>query len=81
MTDEKTENSNYRGITLLSIAGKVLARVLLNRLVPIIAEDIILGASVATEPTEARRCSSSANFRSSSEKKRRVFMLLLLTRW
>ncbi|XP_063615901.1 uncharacterized protein LOC134789116 [Penaeus indicus] len=36
---EKSDCSNYRGITMLSIAGKILARVLLNRLVPTIAED------------------------------------------
>ena len=38
---EKSDCSSYRGITLLSIAGKVLARVLLNRLVPTIAEEIL----------------------------------------
>ena len=36
---EKSECSNYRGITLLSIAGKILARVLLNRLIPTIAQE------------------------------------------
>ena len=38
---EKSDCSSYRGITLLSIAGKILARVLLNRLIPAIAEDIL----------------------------------------
>ena len=36
---EKSDCSNYRGITLLSIAEKVLARLLLNRLIPSIIED------------------------------------------
>ena len=35
---EKSGWSYYRGITLLSIAGKILARVLLNRLIPTIAQ-------------------------------------------
>ena len=37
---EKSECSNYRGITrLFSNAGKILARVLLNRLIPTIAQE------------------------------------------
>ncbi|XP_029637978.1 uncharacterized protein LOC115213182 [Octopus sinensis] len=36
---EKSDCFNYWGITLLSIAGKVLARILLNRLVSTIAEE------------------------------------------
>lgn len=36
---EKSDCSNYLGLTLLSIADKILARVLLNRLVPAITEE------------------------------------------
>ena len=36
---EKSDCSNYRGITLLSSASNILARVLLNRLIPIIAQE------------------------------------------
>ena len=36
---EKSDGGNYRGITLLSIACKVLPRLLLNRLVTSIAEE------------------------------------------
>ena len=38
---EKSDCSNYRGVTLLSIAGKILARVLLDRLIPAIAEVVL----------------------------------------
>ena len=38
---EKTDCSNYRGITLLSTAGKIVARILLNRLIPTIAQENI----------------------------------------
>ena len=36
---EKTDCSNYQGITLLSIAGKILAHVLLNNLILTIAQE------------------------------------------
>ena len=36
---EKSDCSNYRGITLLSLAGKILARVLLDRFIPTTAQE------------------------------------------
>ena len=36
---EKSDCSNHRGISLLYIAGKILARVLLNRHIPTIAKE------------------------------------------
>ena len=36
---DKSEYSNYRGINLLSIAGKILARVFLNRFIRTIAQE------------------------------------------
>ena len=36
---EKSDSSNYRAITLLSIAGKILAHLLQNRLIPTTAQE------------------------------------------
>lgn len=41
---EKSNYSNYHRITLLSIAGKIMARVLLNRQIPEIAQDQLIEA-------------------------------------
>ena len=49
---ETSDCSNYQGITLLSIACDVLARGLLNRLIPTISEESLPRASVASEPTD-----------------------------
>ena len=49
---EKSDCSNYLGVTLLSIAGKILARVFLNRLIPTIAQETLQKASVHSGPTD-----------------------------
>ena len=36
---EKSDRSNYQSITLLSIAGKILAHVLLNKFIPTMAQE------------------------------------------
>ena len=38
---EKSDCSNYRGISLLSTAGKILARVLLDRITSTVAEEVL----------------------------------------
>ena len=38
---EKLDCSNYNGVTLLSIAGKILAHVLLDRLTLAVAEEVL----------------------------------------
>ena len=48
---EKSDCSSYRCITLLSIAGKILARVLLNRLI----------LTIAQESTPKSRCGFRSN--------------------
>ena len=46
----KTDCGNYRGISLLSIAGKILARIILNRLVTNIAEENLPEAQCGFRP-------------------------------
>ena len=50
---EKPDCSNYRGITLLSIADKILARALLNR----------LNSTIAQENKPESRCGFRSNRR------------------
>ena len=62
---EKSDYSNYRGITLLSIAGKILARVLLNRLI----------LTIAQENTPESQC----GFRSNRGTVDMIFVLMLVS--
>ena len=68
---EKSDGGNYRGITLLSIAYKVLARLLLNRLVHPSPKNTSQKVTVASELTEAQRtwCLSSVNCKRSAVSK------------
>ena len=60
----KSDCSNYRGITLLSVAGKIIARVLLGRLIPTIAEENL--------------SESQCGFRENRETTDMIFVLLQL---
>ena len=51
---EKSDYSNDRDITLLFIAGKILARVSLNRLIPTISQENTPKANVGSGSTEGR---------------------------
>ena len=70
---QMSDCSNYQGITLLSIAGKALAEVPLNRRIPTIAEENQPRASVVSEPSEARQTwhSSSASSKIKAKNKTR----------
>ena len=49
----KTDCGNYRGISLLSIAGKILARVILNRLITNIPEENLPKAQCGFRPNRS----------------------------
>ena len=68
----KSDCSNYRRITLLSIAGKIVARILLNRLLLAVTEEHLPRASAASEPivVQQTRCLSSGRPRSPENKTR-----------
>lgn len=50
---DKSDFFNYRGTTFLFIRGKILARTLVEQLIPTIAKKVSLIVSVASTPTEA----------------------------
>ena len=49
----KTDCGNYRGISLLSVAGKILARVILNRLITNISEENLPEAQCGFRPNRS----------------------------
>ena len=49
----KTDCGNYRGISLLSVAGKILARVILNRLITNISEENLREAQCGFRPNRS----------------------------
>ena len=51
--DIKTNCGNYRGISLLSVAGKILARVILNRLITNISEENLQEAHFGFRPNRS----------------------------
>lgn len=70
---EKSDCSNYRGITFH--CGKILAHVLLNRLIPAIAEDILPESQCVFTPTGELQIWSSyfAKFKRRAGSRTRVF--------
>jgi hypothetical protein len=46
----KSDCGNYRGISLLSIAGKIMARIILNRLIPTVSENNLPEAQCGFRP-------------------------------
>ena len=48
--EAKSDRGNYRGISLLSIAGKTLARILLNRLITSVSESNLPEAQCGFRP-------------------------------
>jgi hypothetical protein len=65
---EKSDCSNYRGIILFSVAGKTIARVLLNRLVPTTVEDHLPKPSVASEAPQTWSSSSGSSKRNAESR-------------